>query len=432
MKTELDVIIVGTGTAALAAASEVKKATGRYIIISNGVYGTTCVRAGCMPSKAFIHGAELYHARRIMREWGIGGTAHLSLDIPALLRQVRTLRAHFLEHTLRITEQYRDHMVEGDAWFLSPVEIKVKDHIFRARSIVLATGSTPIIPEICRDHPGTILTTDTLFEQDDLPETIGVLGLSVLGAEIAQAFAKLGLKVVAGHEAELIGGLSDPAVSAYAVEHLRREMDIHLNDARCVKADTLFVAHSRRANLDNMGLEALGIIQPGTPVLEYNPQTMQVGQLPIFVAGDVKSGRSILNEAAHEGKIAGHNAACGEIKAFRRHTPLQIVHTDPVIAVAGKGWDELRSQDVLVGKASYDDQGCAKLMGRAHGLIHIYADRQSRVLLGAELFAPEGDHLAHLAACLIDRQMTIEEALELPYYHPSLEEGIKSCLAAME
>src|SRR5581483_11346270 len=97
------------------------------------------------------------------------------------------------------------------------------------KRIVIATGSTPIIPECCQSYKGGILTSDTLYEQESLTDNIGVMGMSVLGAEMAQAFARLGLNVTASHESALIGGLTDPEVNAYALRLLREEMEIRLD-----------------------------------------------------------------------------------------------------------------------------------------------------------------------------------------------------------
>jgi len=85
-------------------------------------------------------------------------------------------------------------------------------------------------------------------------------------------------------------------------------------------------------------------------------------------------------------------------------------------------------EEAFIHGLSDNDQGCAKIMSKASGILHIYADRESRILLGTELFAPAGEHLAHQLAWLIDRHVTVEKALELPFYHPSLEEGLKSAL----
>jgi dihydrolipoamide dehydrogenase len=431
---QVDVAIIGTGSAALAAAAEVRRVTDNFVIISNGVYGTTCVRAGCMPSKVFIQGAQYYHQRRQFGRFGIAGADDLSMDSMVLLEHVRAMRAHFLEHTLKETLQYAPHIMEGQVRFITPGEIEVDGERVIPMRTVLATGSSPIIPPECEEHCGLVLTSDTLFEQERLPQSLDVMGLSVLGIEMAQAFARLGIEVTA-HDEEFIGGLSDPEVNEYAVHDLRSEFAITLNDTssllppeRGTSDHALFVAMSRKANVEDMGLEECGIIAPGTPVLDHNPQTMQVGNLPLFVAGDVKLGRSILNEAVDEGKIAGYNAAHEKVSRFRRRIPLQIAYTEPVIAVAGKSWEELDPETVATGRADYDDQGRAKIIGEPRGLLRIYADRESGELLGAELYVPGGEHLAHMLAWIIDRRLTATQALHLPFYHPSLEEGIRSAL----
>src|SRR5581483_7842401 len=146
-------------------------------------------------------------------------------------------------------------------------------------------GSSPIITGACAGHAEKILTSDTLFEQEGLPDALTVMGLSMLGTEMAQAFARLGIHVTASHENELIGGLTDPEINTYAVEKLRQEMQINLHQSpeRCLKAHsngTLFVAQSRKANLSHMGLEECGVIRPNEPVIRYDPETMQVDNLP--------------------------------------------------------------------------------------------------------------------------------------------------------
>jgi dihydrolipoamide dehydrogenase len=436
LRTQIDVAIIGVGTAALAAASEIRKVTNRFILVSNGIYGTTCIRAGCMPSKIFIQAAQLFHKRWLMEDRGIQGAQYLRMDIPVLLNHVRTLRKHFLYYTLQRTEEYKDHIVEGRPWFLSPAEIKINDAVYVAKRVVLATGSSPIIPPACNQYTGTILTSDTLFEQETLPPALGVMGLSVLGTEMAQAFARLGIKIMASHDQDMIGGITDPRIHDYALSYLREEFEIRLQETQeqCLQTkgvDGFFVAQSRKANLEDMGLEACGIIERDNPVMDYDPQTMQVKDFPVFAAGDVKLGRSILNEAVDEGRIAGRNAAQETITAYKRRTLLQITYTEPTLAVLGKPWAELDENSVNIGEATFDNQGRARIIGEPHGMVHIYADKKSDMLVGAELFAPEGEHLAHMLAWLIDRNVTVKQALDLPFYHPSLEEGLRTALESV-
>jgi dihydrolipoamide dehydrogenase len=435
MKKHARVAIIGTGTAALAAAKEVRRYTEDFVIVSNGVYGTTCVRTGCMPSKTFIQATQVYHLRHHMQECGVKGTSSLYLDPAALMDYVRSMREHFLQHAIKQTSAFKDHIVEGMAVFRTPWEIQLNDTVYNVERTVLATGSSPILPENSEELGDRLITTNTVFERRTLPSSITVMGLSVLGTEMAQAFARIGIKVTAIHDSRFVGGLTDPWINEYALNVLRQEMDIRLNENAQVSMekaqeteDALFVAMSRKANLDNMRLEELGVIGMDEPIISYNPQTMQVGELPVFVAGDVKLGRSILNESVDEGRIAGYNAAHDDILHFKRRTPLQIIYTDPAIAIAGKAWDELDPNMVAIGEARFDDQGRAKIMGQAKGILHIYGSRETGELLGAELFAPEGEYLAHMLAWLIDSRIKVWDALQLPFYHPTLVEGLKTAL----
>jgi dihydrolipoamide dehydrogenase len=433
MKRDVDVVIVGTGTAALAAASEVKRVTDNFIIVSNGVYGTTCVRAGCMPSKVLIQAANLFHQRTLMKRAGINGASQLRLDSKATMEYVREMRGHFLRYALESTEKYRSHIIEGDIRFHSPVEIEIGGDSYVAGGIILATGSSPIIPDECKYIDAQVITSDTLFDLERLPPALAVMGLSVLGAEMAQAFSRLGCQINAFHDESIIGGLSDPEISRKAVSILSEEMDITLNThfgglvLQAAKENALFVAMSRKANLENIGLEQCGIRKPGAPVIDYDPTTMQVGDFPV-VAGDVKLGRSILHETSDEGHIAGYNATRKRAVKFKRRVPMQVTYTNPAIAVVGAAWNELPGGKFITGKASYKNQGRAIIMGSNKGLLHIYADPENGKLLGAELVAPQGEHLAHELSWLMYKEITVSEALRLPFYHPTIEEGLRTAL----
>lgn len=408
----------------MAAASEVRKVTDRFIIASNGVYGTTCVRSGCMPSKVLIQAAAEFHEGRKSR----------ASDSKAVLTRVRAMRDDFLKYSLESTERYRPFIIEGRAHFHTPGEIEVQGKRYEVSAAVLATGSSPIVPDGCAKLNAPIITSDTLFDLEELPSELAMLGLNVLGAEMGQALSRLGCRITAHHDASMVGGLSDPEISRLALEILREEMEIVIHEEFCdatwenLNHHPVFVAQSRKANLEKMGLEPMNICKPGEPVTDYDPHTMQVRDLPLFVAGDVKLGRSILHEARDEGRIAGYNAARKSPARFKRRTPLQITHTDPAIAVVGTAWNELAAGQYVIGRADYKNQGRARIMGMNKGMLHVYAHARTGRLLGAEMMAPEGEHLAHLVAWLIDRQTTVSQALHLPFYHPTVEEGLRSAL----
>lgn len=438
-RKQLTVAIIGTGSAALAAVREVKKVTDDFIIVSNGIYGTTCIRAGCMPSVSLIETAQLLHQQHLLAKCGITAE-NIVIDTAKTLEYVRSMREHFLGSVLDETESYRPHIIEGKVWFHSPTIMEVNGIHYQCGSVILATGSRPVIPEGLKAYKDYILTSDNLFDQKSLPKNIAVWGLDLLGTEMAQAFARLGSCVTAFTNAQTIGGLTDQAVSDRVIKELRKEMDVRLGEypdialkdnklyVGDVVVDKMFLALGRKANLEGMGLEACGLIDKGDCIQEFNEFTMQVRDLRFFVAGDVKPGRSLLHNAVDEGKIAGHNACIETPKTFKRRTTLQIAHTHPAIAIAGKILESLAADDIVTGEAVFENQGRATLIGMASGIIHIYVDKKTRIIQGAELLAPDGEHIAHLLAWLADRQVTVDDALHLPFYHPSTEECIRSAL----
>jgi dihydrolipoamide dehydrogenase len=447
MNEILDVIIVGAGSAGLAALREVRKYTQRFVIINDGPWGTICARVGCMPSKTLIEAANAFHRRSAFEEFGIRGADQLTLDIPAVLRRVRRLRDDFVASTVKTTEELGERAISGRVRLLAPDRLEVNGEELRAHKIIIATGSRPIVPAPWNSLGNRLLTTDTLFEQETLPARMAVVGMGPIGAEMAQALSRLGIQVVAFGGSQAIAGLTDPQVIAVATDLLGREFPLHLGEkaelsrvgegvqVRAGKievvVDCVLAALGRRPNIDNLGLETLGVPldQHGMPPV--NPGTMQVADLPIFMAGDANDQVPLLHEAADEGYIAGLNATRPNPICFTRRTPLAIVFADPNIAVVGSRFQALDPAKILVGEVHFDRQGRARAGQRNKGIQRLYADAVSGQLLGAEMCAPAGEHMAHLLALAIDRSLTVQQLLRLPFYHPVLEEGLRTALRAL-
>ena len=169
MNKIFDVIIVGAGTAGLAALREVKKSTSNFILINYGPWGTICARVGCMPSKLLIEVANAFHHRGTFDEFGIRGASGLTLDIAAALRRVRRLRDDFVASALKTTDALGERAISGRACLLGVGRLEVNGQELRARNIIIATGSRPVVPAPWRTLDKQLLTTDTLFEQESLP-----------------------------------------------------------------------------------------------------------------------------------------------------------------------------------------------------------------------------------------------------------------------
>jgi dihydrolipoamide dehydrogenase len=155
---------------------------------------------------------------------------------------------------------------------------------------------------------------------------------------------------------------------------------------------------------------------------------MQIADLPVFIAGDSSSHSPFMHEAADEGHIAGLNAMVPEPARYARRASLAIVFSDPDIAMVGRRLPTIPESEVIIGESDFGRQGRALAAGTNRGVLRIYGDRESGLLVGAEMCAPEGEHLAHLLALAIQQKLSVRDLLAMPFYHPVIEEGLRTAL----
>ena len=186
----------------------------------------------------------------------------------------------------------------------------------------------------------------------------------------------------------------------------------------------VLVAVGRPPNLKGLDLDASGLDldDHGTP--KFDRTTMQCGSAPVFMAGDANADATLLHEASTEGAIAGTNAATfPDVTPGERSPTFALTFTDPPLASVGTG----PGDGVICGRSDYSDQGRARAEARAEGVVTLYADAQGR-LSGADLCCPGADHLGHLLAWSVQSGATATGLLSMPFYHPTLEEGLKTAL----
>ncbi|MEN9543537.1 MAG: hypothetical protein RLZZ598_370, partial [Pseudomonadota bacterium] len=201
----------------------------------------------------------------------------------------------------------------------------------------------------------------------------------------------------------------------------------------------LLAATGRRPQLEALDLAAAGLALDARGLPAFDPGTLQIGRSAVFIAGDVNADRPLLHEAADEGLIAGagagHSLTAGldALPSQPRRTPLSIVFSDPQIALAGANHRQLCAAGIrfATGRVSFADQGRSRVIARNVGALHVYAELGTRRLLGAELVGPAAEHLAHLLAWSIQRRETVDAALAQPFYHPVIEEGLRTALRAL-
>ena len=450
---DIQVAIIGAGTAGLSARSEVAKVTDSYRVFDPGPLGTTCARVGCMPSKAFVQSAHDFHRRLAFDDIGIRGAEGLQADGAAVLARTRALRDDLVAGVLDGMQGWQEtHLVRHAAKFTPDGGLEAGTSRFRARATVIATGTRPVVPKEWQDRLGDrLITTDSFFEMENLPRRMALIGLGPVGLELGQSLARLGVEVIGFDPSENLAGIADPELQKRLRAGLEKDMRIvtakvdpvlaadgavNLTwNGETVAVDCVLAAIGRAPNLEGLDLDRSGVAlnDDGLPSLERGQ--LNVPGTRVYFAGDVASGPALLHEASDEGRIAGYAAVRDRDADFCRRVPLQIVFTDPQIASVGATWAEVQASDTgfAIGTASFDAAG-RKLLARASGgAVHIYAEKATARLLGAALFAPEAEHIAHLLAYAIDHGADLRDLLRMPFYHPTHEEvlrrAIRSALA---
>ncbi|HIV69637.1 MAG TPA: dihydrolipoyl dehydrogenase [Candidatus Aquabacterium excrementipullorum] len=460
---DVDLAIVGAGSAGMAAYKAAARQTSRLVLIESSGYGTLCARAGCMPSKLLIEAASRAHAIRQAHRLGIKAVG-AQVDGAAVMARLRELRDDFVDSVVREAEAWpAAHRLAGRARFIGPCMLQVDEHAtVKARSIVLATGSRPVVPEAWRAAlGGQLLTTDTLFELPTLPRSIAVIGGGAIGTEMAQALNRLGVRVVWLMREEAPGGLKDPALRPLAIPllsegitlitraNVRGMTEVDGGQARVdfdvggergsTVVERVLVCIGREPVLDGLDLSQGGLTLDKGQLTGYQDRSTRVGDSCVFLAGDVSGAHPLLHEAVLDGRRAATQAVAqpgppshlpeAPLEGGRR-TPLRIVFCDPQIAALGRSHEDLSkvAHPFVVGVADFTDQGRSRIKDMNRGALRVYVCRQRRVVLGAEMIGPCAEHLAHLLAWAVHQGQTLDTLLDCPIYHPVVEEAVRTAL----
>ena len=450
---KVDVAVIGAGSAGLPAFRAAHMHTENVVLVEGGIYGTTCARVGCMPSKLLIAAAEAAHSIENASKFGVY-TSKPIINGQDVMRRVRSERDRFVGFVLESVENIDPkHNYRGHARFLDDYTIQVEDKIIEAKSVVIATGSSPKLMPMFDGLGERLVVNDDIFDWETLPESVAVFGPGVIGLELGQALHRLGVRIRIFGLSGSLKPLSDMGIKSYAENLFKDEfpldtkakiqglelengqvkisfVDPNNGEEKEELFDFLLAATGRSPNVNDLGLENTELELDSLGVPLYNSATMQCGNSSIFIAGDVNNDLPLLHEAADEGQIAGDNAGrFPDIKAGLRRSPVTVVFCDPQIAIVGDSWSELEgNENVVTGKVSFEGQGRSRIILKNKGLMHIYADRNSGLFLGSEFIGPHAEHLAHLMSWAHQQKMTIQQMLEMPFYHPVIEEGLRTAL----
>ena len=446
-----DIIIVGAGTAGISAYKEAIKYTSNILIVNQGPWDTTCARVGCMPSKVLISTANRMYDIEHADEVALQVEAHI--DRSAVMQHVRQLRDRFTAATLADVDSWdKSHKISGAAKFINANTIQVNNQHYQAKSFILAVGSTPNMDAEWKAELGDrYINSDDIFELEQLPISLAVIGSGVIAIELAQAMTRLGVQTTVFARSQKVGSLSSPQLQPLACKELSQAMNIKFkvlpenikksqhgvlisftdNVSQTLEVDYVLSATGRSSNLNSLDLTQINPLFKEIRNLPINNRSKQLGEYPIFIIGDAYTQTPVQHEAAVEGKLVVESCLnFPKLKDLKTLTPLSIVFSSPEMAIAGQSYKQLIDENVefITGYASYERQGRALVLGKNHGAAEVYVDANTRQLLGAELLVESAEHMGHLLAWIISEKLTVDQILEKPFYHPTLEEGLRSAL----
>ena len=440
-----DVVVIGGGSAGYAAARTAREAGADVAIVDQGPLGGLCILRGCMPTKAILRSAEIAAVMRRAPEFGLS-PVEVRASLPAIVDRKNRLVREFAEYRIQQLRDPAFTLYEAPATFLSPYRLQVGSTCLAAKSFIIATGSVPREVAIPGLAEAGCVTSDSLLDRREQPESLIVLGAGPVGLEFGQFFARIGTQVTLVQRAPHVLSHLDADVGvalgqALAAEGLRVMTDrqalrvqrdgnmmavsvLHKGEEKVLAGDLVLNALGRVPNIAGLGLSAAQVtVDAGRVVVDAG---MRTSQPHIFAVGDVTNLYNVVHIAIQQGELAGWNACHPDDppRHFDDRLVAEVIFTEPQVAAVGLTEKACRARGLsyLTGTYPFADHGKAMCLGSTQGFVKLMADRASGTLLGAEIVGPESGELIHEMIAVMYYHGTVHDLLRIPHYHPTLAE----------
>jgi len=448
-------VIVGRGAGAFSSAikaSELSEGKASIAMVGTGPIGGTCVNVGCVPSKYLLEASHRHYYPQHNRFPGIGDVRP-SLDFKGVMKGLRSLVSGFREAKYeKVLSSYPNvDMFEGKGRFRSPTEVEVlngKAKVLRAKNVVIATGSRPTAPPIEGLNDSGYITSDTVWNLDERPNRLAVIGGGAVGLELGQAFLHFGSEVtviealqriVAPTESQISEALqkklSEEGMKFYTKARISSvqkangekvlEVVTHQGKSR-LEADEILVATGRAPNTDGLSLEKAGVQDDERGSIKVDAY-MKTSNSRIFAAGDCVSKKLMLETlAAREGVIAATNIMGGRAKVDYLSTPWA-VFTNPQIAGVGYTEEEYvkKTGTCSCRILGLDKVAKAEMLDETEGLVKLIINPKDGRVVGLHALSPLATEFVLEGAIAIKHGLTYEDVVDTTHVFPTLAEGVK-------
>jgi dihydrolipoamide dehydrogenase len=445
-KYDYNIIVIGGGSAGLVSSYIASAVKAKVALIEKHKMGGDCLNTGCVPSKALLRSAKMISYAKRAKEFGFKKTT-VDFDFKDVMNRVQNIIKIIEPHDSR--KRYTAlgvECIEGEAKILSPHNVEVNGITLTARSIIIATGAKPLIPNIPGLDQINYLTSDNVWDLKELPKKLLVLGGGPIGVEMAQAFSRLGAEVtivemtpqiLIREDEEVIELVTERFVKEgikVLINHKAKEFKHnlliceHKSKDVSIPFDKVIIALGRQANIEGFGLEELGVKIRETKTIEANA-FLQTNIKSIYVCGDVTGPYQFTHTAAHQAWYACVNALFSPLKKFKvDYTVIPwATFTDPEVARVGLNEKDAKIQNILYEVTTYDidDLDRAIADSEAHGFIKVLTVPNKDKILGVTIVGRHAGDLIAEYILAMKHGLGMNKILGTIHIYPTLSEANK-------
>ncbi|RKD33779.1 dihydrolipoyl dehydrogenase [Thermohalobacter berrensis] len=446
----MKILVLGGGPGGYVAAIKAAILGADVTLIEKKEVGGTCLNVGCIPTKALLASSEAFDMVNKAKEYGIEINGDVKVDFASMMERKNKIVEEMIKGIQFLFDKKSVKLVRGFGKLIDKNKIEVTKEngtkeVIEGDKIIIATGSKPIVPPIFPYDGENVITSDEALALENAPESMIIVGGGVIGCEFGQFFKKIGTKVTIVEMAKQLLNYEDKDVAKQLLRSFKRDkikvktnkkiekceikgkkVTAYLDGGKTIEAEKMLVAVGRKPNIENIGLEELGIeIENGKIVVNEKMETNVEG---VYAIGDIVDSPFLAHVASKEGIIAVENALGKDKKIDYKAVP-RCVYTDPEVAAVGITEKEAKEKKIeyKTGTFQFRGLGKAKAIGKFQGFVKVIADNEDRII-GAAIVGPHATDLLAELTLAVKLGLTVEEVGDVIHPHPTLSEGIMEAL----
>lgn len=450
-----DLVVIGGGPGGYVAAIRASRQGARVALVEKESIGGVCLNWGCIPTKAMIRSAEIYHEVQDARKFGINIEGEATIDLPSVIKRKDRIVRRLVKGIEVLLKNEDVDTYNGIGLLSKPDQVQVElddgnEQILEAENIIIATGSkTAGLPIPGMDLPGVITSRDAL-DLEEMPDKMVVIGGGVIGMEFAFLYANMGVEVtVIEFEDSIVPDADNDITDELAKLARNKKIDIHTSsqakkiaetegrnnnmlvafekegEEKYIITDKVLVAVGRLPNLPGIDTESLGLElneRRGGIKVDDHMRTSVDG---IYAIGDVTDKVMLAHVASHQGIVAADNITGTEHKMDYKAVP-SAIFTDPEVATVGMSEKDAKEAGInyVVGRFPFSANGKVMAMGERRGFVKIIKEEETGQVIGAGIIGLHATDLIASLTLAVNRNLTAHEIAETIHAHPTTAEVI--------